>query len=78
MEDEEPAGLEEALSLAWDSEDNDWPDQPESHHFAKLTGYWISQVPDRGYALVHTLIGADDLIRAAHTPQKLDEVRYLL
>ena len=78
MEDEEPAGLDDALSQAWDSEDNDWPDQPEFHLLAKLTGYWIRQVRDRGYALVHLMIGADDLIEAAQSLQKLGDVSYPL
>lgn len=78
MDDEEPAGLDDALSRAWDSEANDWPDQAEFHLLARLTGYWIQQVRDRGYALVHLMIGADDLIEAADSLQKLGEVRYPL
>jgi hypothetical protein len=78
MEDEEPAGLEDALSGAWDSENNDWPDQPEFHLLAKLAGYWIQQVQDRGQALVYLMIGADDLMGAAHSLEKLGEIRYPL
>lgn len=78
MEDEEPAGLEDAISGAWDSDDNDWPDQPEFHLLARLMGYWVRQVEVRGLALVHLMIGADDLIEAADSLQKLDEIRYPL
>ena len=78
MEDEEASGLEEALSHGWDSEDNDWPDQPEFHLLAKLMGYWLKQVQDRGRSLLHLIIGADDMIGAAKSLTKLNEVSYPL
>jgi len=71
MEDEEPATLDDALSQAWESDNSDWPDQPEFDLLARLTEYWIQQVRDRGYALVH-------LIEAAHSLRKLGEIRYPL
>jgi len=78
MEDEEPAGLDDALSQAWESGDSDWPDQTEFDLLARLMEYWIQQVRDRGYALVHLMIGADDLLEAADSFKKLGEIRYPL
>ena len=78
MEDEEASGLEQALSHAWESEDNDWPDQPEFQLLAKLMGYWLKQIQDRGYSLLHLIIGADDMIEAAESLAKLNAVRYPL
>ncbi|RLM50361.1 hypothetical protein DVK02_17410, partial [Halobellus sp. Atlit-31R] len=78
MEDEEASGLEQALSHAWESEDNDWPDQPEFQLLPKLMGYWIKQIRDRGYSLLHLIIGADDMIEAARSLTKLNAVTYPL
>ena len=78
MEDEEASGLEQALSHAWQSEDNDWPDHPEFQLLAKLMGYWIKQIQDRGYSLLHLIIGADDMIEAAKSLTKLNAVSYPL
>lgn len=78
MADEDASGLEQALSHAWESEDNDWPDQPEFHLLAKLMGYWLKQIQDRGYSLLHLIIGADDMIEAAKSLTKLNAVSYPL
>lgn len=78
MEDEEPAGLDDALSHAWDSGDTEWPDQPEFHLLARLAGYWVLQVQHRGRELVHLMIGAHILTEAADSLKKLNEIRYPL
>ena len=78
MDDEEASGLEQALSHVWKNEDNDWPDQPEFQLLAKLMGYWLKQIQDRGHALLHLILRADDLIEAAESLEKLNAVRYPL
>lgn len=76
IDDDGPADLHELLARCPSAEDAGWPDTAESRLLLRLTDWWLEQIGERGQALLHLLIGADDAIEAAKSLTVLDTIRY--
>lgn len=76
IDDEGPSDLHEILARCPSAEDADWPETGESRLLVRLTDWWLEQIGERGNALLHLLIGADDAVEAARSFAALDTIRY--
>lgn len=76
IDDEGPADLHEVLAQCPSAEEVDWPDTAENRLLVRLTDWWLEQIGERGQALLHLLIGADDALEAARSLAALDIIRY--
>jgi hypothetical protein len=78
IDDEGPADLAEILAQRCFSENEAWPETGQSTLLAKLIDYWLDQVTARGHSLLHLLLGAEDVVGAAESLTKLNDIRYPL
>jgi hypothetical protein len=76
IDDDGPSDLHEILARCPSAEDADWPETGESRLLVRLTDWWLEQIGERGNALLHLLIGADDAVEAARSLAALDSIRY--
>jgi hypothetical protein len=76
IDDEGPADLHEVLARCPSAEDAGWPETRQSRLLVRLIDYWLEQICERGKALLHLLIGADDVIEAARSLTTINAIRY--
>lgn len=76
IDDDGPSDLHEILARCPSAENADWPETGESRLLVRLVDWWLEQIGERGNALLHLLIGADDALEAARSLAALNSIRY--